>query len=99
MLLLRGVSAAGLVVQSKAEINGFAVAFHSASVFIKCLGPFPERFRSPEIAIFVCDQVACPLEGVNEIRAHSFLTEPFDDLFACDIIQGFADRPRFSSVE
>jgi len=50
--LLRRVGAAGLVVQGKAEINGFAVAFHSASVLTKCPGPFLERFRSPAIPVF-----------------------------------------------
>ena len=97
--LLREVCAACVMVQAKAEINGFAVALHSPSVLTKCPGPFPERFGGPQIPIFVGNEVACLLEGVNEIRAHPFLTKPSDHFFACDILPEIADRLGFGSGE
>ena len=91
-LLVRGVGSAGLVMQGEAEINGLAIAFYSPSILTERPIPCTTCFGGPQLPILVSDQVACFLEGVNEIRARSFLTKSSGDFFACDIVQGLADR-------
>ena len=55
--LVCGIGATGLVVQGEAEINGFAVAFHSPSVLTERPVPCATCFGGPQFPILVGDQV------------------------------------------